>query len=277
MSKILAETFTDTQISGALYTRRAERNLLLQHLTSLLEDDGRIAAAWIFGPVGRGDEDDLSDLDIRVIVRDEHIDALCAERQAYASQVGDAVLFQEAPQNRPPGGAFLLTLYEGQFGPQEVDWTWQPLTGAYLWPQTRILLNRAGLTQVGEWPWGYQPVPEVSPLERLMSSVNSFWGMLLVVAKYAARSPYEEWMGLLWMAVEPLRDVSEYLGLASKYTMESLPAHGQPSEKLSLLRDIADQMTGLMPAVEARGGQIPWAVLPCAQRFFDLTEAVTAE
>ena len=270
MSKVIAEDFTDSR-TAALLARRAERAELLERITRLLENDARVAAAWVFGSAGRGDEDDLSDIDLRVIVADEHIAAICAGRQAYAAQAGETVLFQEAPQNRPAGGAFLLTLYAGEFGPQEVDWTWQPQTGACLWPQTRVLLNRVGLLP-GEMPWGYQPRPEQTPLEEAIQRVGSFWAMLLIVAKYAARSPWEEVMGLIGMAVQPLREVSEFVGAASVYTMDTLPPHGQPREKIRLLRGIAAQMEAVMPAVEARGGVVPWAVVPDASRFFALVE-----
>ena len=273
MSRVMAETTADEETSHALQSRRAEREALLARITRMLEGDDRIAAAWLFGSMGRGEADDLSDLDLRVVF-DEHIAGICADRQAYTAQVGEAVLFQEAPQNRPAGGAFLLTLYAGEFGPQEVDWTWEPLSGACLWPNTRLLLNRAGLSKQGEMPWGYQPRPAQTVQEENAQRVSSFWAMLLVIAKYAARSPHEDSMGLIGMSVHPLRDVSEYVGLASCYVMENLPPHGQPQEKLRLLRGLADEMEALMPAVEARGGAVPWAAVPHARRFLDLVEAV---
>ena len=275
MSKVLAETTADEETRTALFGRRAEREVLLARITATLESDNRIAAAWLFGSVGRGEADDLSDLDLRVVVFDEHIQDVCADRQAYTAQVGEAVLFQEAPQNRPAGGAFLLTLYAGEFGPQEVDWTWEPLSGACLWPQTQILLNRAGLSRQGEMPWGYQPRPAQTPLEEAVQRVNSFWAMMLIVAKYAARSPWEDSMGLIGMAVQPLREVSEYLDLPPHYVMENLPPHGHPQDKLRLLRGLADAMEMRMPTVEARGGSVPWAALPHAHCFLDLVEAVT--
>ena len=276
MSRILAETAGDEETKQALLGRRAEREALLARITESLEADGRIAAAWLFGSMGRGEADNLSDLDLRVIVYDEHVAGLCEGRQVYTAQFGEAVLFGEAPQNRPDGGAFLLTLYAGEFGPQEVDWTWQPLSGACLWPGTRLLLNRAGLTP-GEMPWGYQPRPAQTPLEEAVQRVSNFWAMLLIIAKYAARTPNEDAMGLVGMSVQPLREVSEYLDLTPRYVMESLPPHGRPREKMRLLRDLAGQMAALMPAVEARGGSVPWAVVPHAQRFLDLVEAITRD
>jgi len=273
MSRILAETAGNEETKQALLGRRAEREALLARITESLEGDDRIAAAWLFGSMGRGEADDLSDLDLRVIVYDEHVAGLCEGRQTYTAQMGEAVLFGEAPQNRPVGGAFLLILYAGEFGPQEVDWTWQPLSGACLWPDTRLLLNRAGLT-LGEMPWGYQPRPAQTPLGEAVQRVSNFWAMLLIIAKYAARTPAEDTMGLIGMAVQPLREVSEYLGLPPRYIMENLPPHGRPREKMRLLRDLAGQMEALMPAVEARGGSVPWAAVPHAHRFLNLVEAV---
>jgi len=274
MSKVMAEMAADEETSHALRTRRSEREALLSRLTRLLEGDERIAAAWLFGSVGRGEADDLSDLDLRVVVHDEHIGGICAGRQAYTAQAGEAVLFGEAPQNRPPGGAFLLTLYAGEFGPQEVDWTWEPLSTACLWPGTRLLLNRAGLTRRGEMPWGYQPRPEQTALEEAAQRAGNFWAMLLIVAKYAARSPQEETMGLIGMPVQLLLEVAGFLGLAPRYTMETLPPHGQPEEKVALLRDLAGQMEALMPAIKAQGGSAPWAAVPHAHRFLDLVAAL---
>ena len=274
MPIVSAETTADEGTRNALRTRRAEREALLARTTRILEEDDRIAAAWLFGSVGRGEADDLSDLDLRVIVFDEHVESICAGRQTYTAQVGEAVLFAEAPQNRPVGGAFLLTLYAGEFGPQEIDWTWQPLSSACLWPGTRLLLNRVGLSRQGEMPWGYQPRPEQTALEEAVQRVCNFWAMLLIIAKYAARTPDEETMGLVGMAVQPLREVSEYLGLTPRYTMEHLPPQGRPEDKIRLLRDLAGQMEALMPAIEARGGNVSWAAGPHAHRFLNLVEAV---
>ena len=76
------------------------------------------------------------------------------------------------------------------------------------------------------------------------------------------------------MAVQPLREVSEHLGLTPHYIMENLPPHGRPPEKVRLLRALADEMEALMTAVEARGGSVPWVVLPYAHRFLDLVEEI---
>ena len=85
MSRILAETAGDEETKQALLGRRAEREALLARITESLEADGRIAAAWLFGSMGRGETDDLSDLDLRVVAYDEHIESICASRQVYTA------------------------------------------------------------------------------------------------------------------------------------------------------------------------------------------------
>jgi hypothetical protein len=60
------------------------------------------------GSIGRGEADDLSDIDIHLAVQDEHCAELNAHRRAFVSGFGEPLLVQEAPQNAPPGGAFHL-------------------------------------------------------------------------------------------------------------------------------------------------------------------------
>src|SRR4051794_12310171 len=92
----------DQNIQKLLNTHRAERDALLQRAQGILDRDPRISAAWLFGSLGRGDADELSDLDLFIIVADEHRAALVADRYTYMAQLGDPLLILEAPQNWPP-------------------------------------------------------------------------------------------------------------------------------------------------------------------------------
>ncbi len=104
---------------------RAEREALLQKAAALLEGDERIAAAWLYGSLGRGIADEWSDIDLWVVVADTHIEEICAGRHEYVAALGEPLLVVDAPQNAPAGGAFLTVLYEGEAGSRHVDWTWQ--------------------------------------------------------------------------------------------------------------------------------------------------------
>lgn len=138
-----------------------------------------------------------------------------------------------------------------------------------------MLVDRAQLPRLFEkMVFEYQPVPEVTALEAAERSMTGFWGMMMVLGKYAARSPFEERMGLLWLLTNSLRDVQKFLGRPLSPTNEEMPAHPSPSEKIAILRDLASQMEKLMPDLEAAGVAAPYAVVPSMRRYLDLVEAV---
>lgn len=126
----------------SLQIRRDERAALLQRALEVLREDRRVVAAWLFGSLGRGDADDLSDIDLWVVVSDEHMEAVHSTRREYVGSLGEPILIEEAPQNAPSGGAYLLVLYGGVAGPHQVDWYWQPQSSAFIPQDTRLLFDR---------------------------------------------------------------------------------------------------------------------------------------
>src|SRR5215472_20059 len=109
-----------------LNIRIQEREALLQSVIKMLEQDARVVAAWLFGSLGRGEGDGLSDLDVWVVTADEYSRFVHAGRQDFVAHLAPPLLVLEAPQNAPEHGAYLLTLYPGQAGPHQIDWYWQP-------------------------------------------------------------------------------------------------------------------------------------------------------
>ena len=109
-------------VDDRLQTRSREHEALLKKIQSVLQADQRIVAAWLFGSEGRRTSDVLSDLDVWVIVKDEFIETISAERQRYAARLERPALLLESPQNAPAGGAYLMALYPGQAGVHQVDW-----------------------------------------------------------------------------------------------------------------------------------------------------------
>src|SRR5205823_6035595 len=105
-----------------LHIRRTEHEALLQRVVEVLQADQRVVAAWLFGSRGRHTPDALSDTDLWVAVKDEHIEVFKAERQSYVALPGQPVLLLEAPGNAPARGAYLMALYPGQAGVHQVDW-----------------------------------------------------------------------------------------------------------------------------------------------------------
>lgn len=230
--KVLAEGF-DGSARALLLARRTERAALLARITRHLENDRRLAAAWLFGSLGRGDEDDLSDLDVFVAVADADFAAVESEQETFAAAAGGLLAIGEAPQNTPPGGAYLSAVYDAPTGPHLVDWYWQPSSRAQVPTPSCLLFDRIGLPRAaGQVTWDYQPVPPHTEREAQARRRYFFWMMLLITAKYAARSPREETMGLL-----------TYFAPPEVWTRPQ----ATPSEKFALLRYLADKDDVLAP------------------------------
>ncbi len=132
-------------INDLLYVRRTEHEALLQRAVEVLQQDERVVAAWLFGSRGRKTSDELSDTDLWVVVADEHIDTINAERQTYVTRPGHPLLVLEAPGNAPAQGAYLMALYAGQAGVHQVDWYWQRQSDASIPLHALVLFDRVGI------------------------------------------------------------------------------------------------------------------------------------
>ena len=127
---------------GERQTHVSEREALLERATVLLRDDTRIIAASLHGSVGRGTQDEWSDIDLWIVVADEQMEVVREERSVFVSALGAPLLTVEAPQNAPPGGAYLLAMYPGAYGPQILDCTWQPQSSARRPADSILLFDR---------------------------------------------------------------------------------------------------------------------------------------
>ncbi|MFZ1399083.1 MAG: nucleotidyltransferase domain-containing protein, partial [Candidatus Promineifilaceae bacterium] len=98
-------------MSKVLTSFQSESEELLRQITKYLDNDPRVMAAWLFGSLGRGDADELSDIDIFVVVTDECLQDVVTQRQQFVTQIGNIVFFVEAPQNAPQDGGYLMAYY----------------------------------------------------------------------------------------------------------------------------------------------------------------------
>jgi hypothetical protein len=263
-------------IRDELAHHRAERDAFLARAVAMLRADPRVVAAWLTGSLGRGDGDDLSDLDVWIVVRDDAMAAVAAERQAISARIGTPVLIQEAPHNAPPGGAFLLVWYEGAAGLQEMDWVWQPQSGARLPPDVRLLFDRVGIPPM-------EPAPPLTAAERatlLTERTVFFWAMAPIAARKIARGQPRAALRLIEMmarAVEQVRwacDLREMPPPAEDRGPAPPPV--QPAEQLAALRALTRAMASLTARIAAYGGEVPVAVIPHVEDFYDFTEHLIA-
>jgi len=256
--------------------RRLERDALLARIVAVLEADRRVCAAWLFGSLGRGDEDDLSDIDVWVIVDDEHAEAVKAARREYVTQIAEPLLIEEAPQNAPPEGAYLCVLYPGQTGPLPVDWYWQPRAIARLLPGCHVLFDRVGI------PVETLDVP-LSANEHgaaAFEEANFIWVMVNVAAKSIARQKPWLTVGHIASIRAMLDEICWHVGLSSRqfgyvlikqYT-EAPPM--LPVNQLEAVRRLAHEMAMLHPHVTALAGHAPDEVISPTLLFLDRVEGL---
>ncbi len=256
-----------------LEARLAERNTLLERAITLLKSDERIVAAWLFGSLGNGTADSLSDIDLWVVVSDEHIGEISKARQEYVAKLGSPLLIQEAPQNAPAGGAYLLALYSGEAGPHQVDWYWQPQSAATIPPDTRLLFDRMGLPHAESAP----PLSSEERTERASNQVAFFWAMCIVAAKKIARRQPWGALTMFGMLTYTLEEVEWLVGLRDerpgyKDTRTDAPPV-QPADQMAMLREMAGRMEELTPQIEAISVSVPRDAIAQIYRFFDIAQA----
>ncbi len=254
--------------------RRAERDALLARVVALLSADPRVCAAWLFGSLGRGDEDDLSDIDVWVIVDDEHAETVKAARREFVTKIAEPLLIEEAPQNAPPDGAYLCVLYPGQRGPHAIDWYWQPRAVAQFPSGCRVLLDRVGIPAI-------PPEKPMLPSEHaaaVSERIDFFWVMVNVAAKSIARRQSWAAIGHITAIRFALEEVRWHVGISAtrpdyklvkRYT--DLPPV-VPSDQLALVRRMAHEMEALYPHSAALGGESPNAVVVPTFAFLDRVE-----
>ena len=265
--------------ANMLRARRGARDALLARAVAELEEDDRVVAAWLAGSLGRGDADDLSDLDLWVIVLDEHGEAMNAGRRDYAARLGRPLLLQEAPGNAPPGGAYLRALYYGQMGPVEVDWYWQPQSQARIPHDARVLFNRVNRGAVPRAP-APSSATEQQRAEAAGNHTIFFWSMSPVAAKYIARRQSGAAFDMLRLLGRTLDHIQEAVAGkcagGRRYAPRPLPPLAPP-EQMAYLRALAGEVEGLLPRVAALGRQVPAEAPPSIYQFFNLVEAMLAE
>ena len=180
-------------IGDLLSIRWRERAGLLSYIEGIIRSDGRVSAAWVSGSTARGEDDALSDLDLYIVVADNAIDDFVDNRRVHAARPARPVLLMENLANAPTGGAYLLALYEGEAGPQHVDWFWLPESEARLPDQATVLFDRAGLSRESSTsgtmhrPSGPPLGPNPPLADLLEHKIAFFWAMSVIVAKHIAR------------------------------------------------------------------------------------------
>jgi predicted nucleotidyltransferase len=186
--------------SDRLKERARRRGEWIEAATSRFEADADVAAAWLFGSEGRGDADELSDVDLIVALADSVADKRLAEVESSFADFGDVLRVDEVPERALGDGRAFVVAYPAPVEAITVDWFWVPVSAAPLGSDVRMLCDKVGVAPVdpavetsallpGPVPGrgGTAPRRAARRSERLQERVGWFWATAPMLAKWLAR------------------------------------------------------------------------------------------
>jgi Streptomycin adenylyltransferase len=260
---------------------RQSREALITQITHELSNDERFVAAWLTGSYARNDADDVSDLDIRVVVGKPYSEILCA-RQAQVSPItteerlelfrnfGEPALIHENNNNAPKGGTFTFVLYSGSA--LMVDWVLMPQMNAERQYQSVLLFDK------GNVPVSAPSVPE--DLEESKKTVAEvwafFWMMTAITIKYIVREDLvfvQEWLEHLHGMVREIERRIERVSWEDAYRRGSTSSLQPNREKqIESLRQLCERMQELKLKVTEFTESEPLMPLAEIETLFSLTK-----
>ncbi len=255
-----------------------QRTRTIHALASTLRADSRIVAAWLFGSLGRREEDALSDIDIWVVVNDADARHVIENRRQFVTCIGAPVHIQEAPQNAPAHGAYLLTLYPTPLGIQHIDWYWEPAAQAKIPRDARLLFDRAELPYyvlASHPPRAIVDIQE-NPIEEAQKNIEFFWGMVPITGKYIARGNVWGALGMIQMLRGVILHLEKHTGITSLPELD-LPPEGEPLAILNLLRALAQAVQKIHPMAHQMGVEISEETPQHIYRYLDQMEMILRE
>ncbi len=251
-----------------IYQQR--RNALLTRIATELSGDERCLAAWLTGSYGRGDADEVSDLDICLVLAETYRGSLCTRLEQVSSRTskerlelfrkfGEPALIHENNNNAPPDGTFTFVLYGGSA--VMVDWTIIPPANAARPFQSVLLFDKANIP--------ISPPPEAEGLEQSRKAVAEqwafFWMMMAVTIKYIIRKDnvfVANWLENLHRLTQEIgRRIQRKPWTYTRGSVSQLPSSLQ--QQVESIRALCKNMQELALEVERFSGIVP--ALPMAE------------
>jgi predicted nucleotidyltransferase len=258
---------------------RQSREVLLTSIITELSADERCIAAWLTGSYGRGDADEVSDLDLTIAIAEPYSEILCArreqvshkttpERLALFSRFGNPALIHENNNNAPEGGTFTFVMYaESEI---MVDWILVPLGRARRLYSSRLLFEKANVV--------VSPPPDLEELEQSRKYVAEqwafFWMMTAITIKYIIRGDsvfVAHWLEELHrINAEIERRVDRRPGHYQRGSLSQLQS--TPVQQIKTIYQLCKRMQTLAPRVEQFSGGIPLLPMPEIETLLSLID-----
>ncbi len=275
-------------ISEIKTTRINERRQLIEDLKAQLESDPSVQAATIGGSIDRGEDDWLSDIDLYVVMDDDSIAEAVANRHSFVSSSVTPSLSMDMMKNAPTNGAYLLVHYPGEFGPQHVDWYWQPQSGANRPDDGLLLFDRANLPEISGSEWaelmnqtgGGVAIESTGPIDLANHGIEFFWSMALIISKYIVRGDLDAVEYMLNMIARTLAQIAEHLGTDIQSPSNEPYRFTKDSSKqtqFETLREVTAVARFAEGEMGLRGATVPARAIEQIEVFFDTCEQVVMQ
>jgi hypothetical protein len=239
-----------------LQAYRQSRDELLTRIVTDLSSDERFVAAWLTGSHGRNESDEVSDLDIKIVVAQPHSETLCArldqvspetaqDRFELFSKFGKPALIHENNNNAPENGTFTFVLYAGSAA--MIDWVLMPQWKAERPLQSLLLFDKGGI------PVSSPPAPE--ELEESRKTVAEqwafFWMMTAITMKYIIREDDVYVIHWLENLHRIMQDIERRISRQPwKYVSRShSPTQTTRQKQLEAIRQLCTRMQQLRPKI----------------------------
>ncbi len=244
------------------------RDILLQRIQAFLQADERFVAAWLTGSFGRGEEDDFSDFDLRVVVADSYVKALCScgqnattritseDRLTLYKQFGEPLVLREDASfpSDGEGGCYNHVIYRETA--TTVDWVLIPqVTAKIPSEECYLLFDKLGLPM--------KPPSVAESLEERITQasrdIGFFWLMTAIGIKYMLRGDTVALYGFLGSTYYALQEVKRLAaGTPQRYQHGSIKTLATtPQAQVMLIRQLCDKMLEVMPHIADLGGYVP--------------------
>ena len=239
------------------------RDVLLKKISDSLKQDPRFIAAWLTGSFCRGDSDELSDLDLTVVVSKAHSDQMCIKPETITTrppkdrldlfgQFGNIDFAYENNRNAPNGGTATNVMY-APLG-LRVDWVLVPEETAQRPENIKPLFSHIDVPSIPKPPLDSQE----DRAKEAAEMVGFFWLMATTVAKYLIRGDgvfvtnWLEYLTELTLDVERLIEGipdQNHHGSMTKLSIDL-------AEHLEQLKHLCERIKTLTPQVVALGGDV---------------------
>ena len=242
------------------------REVLLTSIITELSADERCVAAWLTGSYARKNQDQVSDMDLTVVIAEPYSEALCArkeqvshkttpERLALFSKFGETALIHENNNNAPEHGTFTFVLYAGSA--LMIDWVLIPQTHAERPSQSLLLFDKVNISVASA------ALEDVEKNKKAVAEQYAFfWMMVAVTIKYMIRGDLvfvQSWLEVLHKLVHEIERRMERIPWLQAYVRGSI-SQFQPTreQQLESLRELVIKMQKLHPAIQRfAGSELP--------------------